>query len=228
MGYPYINGSIYTDAGDRRIRILVTMANPSIVVLENLLDEKECEALIRYANPRLKRSTTTNTTGGAEVHKDRTSNGMFFARGENELIKKIETRISKLIHWPEDHGEEIQVVQYTRNGEYKPHYDFFDLATAKVKDRGGQRVGTLIIYLSDPVEGGGTVFPKLNLEILPKRGNAVFFNYPGPVPDQLTLHGGAPVLKGEKWIATKWLRESSIPQTTESSKKMSWVGNLVD
>jgi prolyl 4-hydroxylase len=22
-----------------------------------------------------------------------------------------------------------------------------------------------------------------------------------------TLHGGAPVLEGEKWVATKWLRE---------------------
>jgi prolyl 4-hydroxylase len=25
--------------------------------------------------------------------------------------------------------------------------------------------------------------------------------------DPLTLHGGAPVLAGDKWIMTKWMRE---------------------
>jgi prolyl 4-hydroxylase len=35
----------------------------------------------------------------------------------------------------------------------------------------------------------------------------VFFSYARPHPDTRTLHGGAPVLSGEKWVATKWLRE---------------------
>ena len=37
-------------------------------------------------------------------------------------------------------------------------------------------------------------------------GNAVFFSYDLPLPQTKTLHGGAPVLAGEKWVATKWLR----------------------
>jgi len=28
--------------------------------------------------------------------------------------------------------------------------------------------------------------------------------------DPLTLHGGAPVLDGEKWIMTKWVRERAF------------------
>jgi prolyl 4-hydroxylase len=35
----------------------------------------------------------------------------------------------------------------------------------------------------------------------------VFFNYSRPHPDSRSLHGGSPVISGEKWIATKWLRE---------------------
>jgi len=35
----------------------------------------------------------------------------------------------------------------------------------------------------------------------------VFFSYEEPDPATRTLHGGAPVLAGEKWVATKWLRE---------------------
>lgn len=47
----------------------------------------------------------------------------------------------------------------------------------------------------------------MHLEVAPQRGNAVFFSYERPHPSTRTLHGGAPVIAGDKWIATKWLRE---------------------
>ena len=39
------------------------------------------------------------------------------------------------------------------------------------------------------------------------RGNAVFFSYDRAHASTRTLHGGAPVTGGEKWVATKWLRQ---------------------
>ena len=48
---------------------------------------------------------------------------------------------------------------------------------------------------------------ELGLEVAPVKGHAVFFSYDRPDPATRTLHGGAPVLAGEKWVATKWLRE---------------------
>jgi prolyl 4-hydroxylase len=39
------------------------------------------------------------------------------------------------------------------------------------------------------------------------RGNAVFFSYDRAHPSTKTLHEGAPVIEGEKWVATKWVRE---------------------
>ncbi|MDB5965471.1 MAG: 2-oxoglutarate-dependent dioxygenase, partial [Polaromonas sp.] len=57
-------------------------------------------------------------------------------------------------------------------------------------------------------DGGATVFPVLGLRVAPKRGTAVFFSYPRAHPCSLSLHGGEPVIAGEKWIATKWLREA--------------------
>jgi prolyl 4-hydroxylase len=42
------------------------------------------------------------------------------------------------------------------------------------------------------------------------RGNAVFFSYVRAHVSTKTLHGGAPVLAGEKWVATKWLREGEF------------------
>jgi prolyl 4-hydroxylase len=63
------------------------------------------------------------------------------------------------------------------------------------------------MYLNTPRRGGATVFPETRLEVAAQRGNAVFFSYDRPHPMTRTLHGGAPVLEGEKWVATKWLRE---------------------
>ena len=82
--------------------------------------------------------------------------------------------------------------------------------TATILKRGGQRVGTVVMYLNEPEKGGGTTFPSVFFEVAPKRGNAVFFSYERPHPSTKTLHGGAPVIAGEKWIATKWLREGEF------------------
>jgi len=202
---------LYLDGGDRPVAVLSTMAAPRIVVFGGLLSDEECDALIEDARPRLKRSLTVAThTGGEEVNADRTSQGMFFERGESELVRRIEARIARLIRWPLENGEGLQVLRYVPGAEYKPHYDYFDPAqpgTPTILKRGGQRVGTVVMYLSEPEKGGGTSFPDVFLEVAPKRGNAVFFSYERPHPSTRTLHGGAPVIAGEKWIATKWLRE---------------------
>jgi prolyl 4-hydroxylase len=202
---------LYLDAGDRRVCVLQAMYHPRVVVFGGLLSDQECEQLIELARPRLARSLTVQTrTGGEEINQDRTSEGMFFARGENELIARVEARIAALVNWPVENGEGVQVLRYTPGTEYKPHYDYFDPnepGTPSILRRGGQRVGTVVMYLGEPEKGGGTSFPDVHLVVAPKRGNAVFFSYERPHPSTRTLHGGTPVLAGEKWIATKWLRE---------------------
>ncbi|MDD2545703.1 MAG: 2OG-Fe(II) oxygenase [Burkholderiaceae bacterium] len=201
----------WLDAGDRRVEVLMAMGRPRIVVFSQLLSPEECEALIAGAAPRLARSLTVATqTGGEEVNDDRTSSGMFYQRGENPVVQRIEERIARLLNWPVENGEGLQVLHYHPGAEYKPHYDYFDPAepgTPTILRRGGQRVGTLVIYLNTPDKGGGTTFPDVHLEVAAQRGNAVFFSYERPHPSTQTLHGGAPVVAGEKWIATKWLRE---------------------
>lgn len=209
---PKIDDSpLYIDAGDRKVQVLQVMYDPRVVVFGDVLSDEECDALIELAKPRLARSLTVQTkTGGEEVNADRTSNGMFFQRGENPLVSRLEERIARLVNWPVENGEGMQILHYTPGTEYKPHYDYFDPkepGTPSILRRGGQRVATFIMYLGEPLKGGGTVFPDVHLEVSPKRGHAVFFSYERPHPATKTLHGGSPVIEGEKWIATKWLRE---------------------
>ena len=198
-------------AGDRHVNVLLAMQHPRVVVFGDLLSDDECNALMAAAEPRMARSETViNETGGNEINASRTSRGMFFGRAENALCQRIEQRIGALLNWPVIHGEGLQVLHYQPGAEYKPHHDYFDPAQpgmAAVLARGGQRVGTLVIYLNTPERGGGTSFPDVALEVAPIKGNAVFFSYDRAHASTRTLHGGSPVLAGEKWVATKWLRE---------------------
>lgn len=198
-------------AHDREVQVLLSMRNPHVVVFGGFMSDDECDELIAQSMSRLARSQTVdNSTGGSEVNEARTSRGMFFVRGESALIQRIEARIAALVHWPIENGEGVQVLHYLPGAEYKPHYDYFDPAqpgSATILKRGGQRIGTLVMYLNTPEQGGGTTFPDVQLEVAARKGNAVFFGYHQADPSSRTLHGGAAVLAGEKWVATKWMRQ---------------------
>jgi len=196
---------------DRDVSVLMCMRSPRLIVFGGLLSDDECERMIQHARPRLSRSETVhNPTGGSEVHEARTSDGMFFERSEFPLCDLIERRIATLVRWPLENGEGLQVLRYRPGAEYKAHHDYFDPAqpgTPTILQRGGQRVGTLVMYLNTPTKGGGTAFPDVGVDVAPIRGNAVFFSYDRPHVVTRTLHAGTPVVEGEKWVATKWLRE---------------------
>jgi prolyl 4-hydroxylase len=198
-------------AGDREVGVVMSMSNPRVIVFSGLLSDVECDEIIALAQLRLARSETVQTeTGSSEVNEARTSQGMFFTRGEHPVCARLEARIAALMNWPIENGEGLQVLRYGPGAEYKPHYDYFDpdqAGTPAILKRGGQRVASLVCYLNTPTLGGATVFPDVQLDVAPVKGNAVFFSYDRPHPVTRTLHGGAPVIEGEKWVATKWLRQ---------------------
>lgn len=198
---------------DRVISVAMRVEQPDVVLLRSVLSIAECEELIRRSQVKLKQSTTVDrSTGENKVIADRSSRGTYFMLEEDDLISDIDRRLSDLTNWPIERTEGIQILNYGLGGEYKPHFDYFppdDSGSSVHMAQGGQRIATIVMYLNDVEEGGETIFPKVHLSITPHRGDAVYFGYcdkSGHV-DPLTLHGGAPVRRGEKWIATKWLRQ---------------------
>jgi len=197
---------------DRVVDVLMTLAFPRIVVLGNVLSHAECDELIRYGEQRLQRSpVVSDADGKTQVHAHRTSRGAMLQRGESDLVQRIEARLAALTRWPVENGEGLQLLRYEAGNEYRPHFDWFDPALPGPRthlERGGQRLGTVVMYLSDVAQGGGTSFPKVGLQVQPKKGCAVFFANTDAhhAPDQNTLHAGEPVISGVKFIATKWLR----------------------
>ncbi|KAG0417829.1 hypothetical protein HPB47_005328 [Ixodes persulcatus] len=111
-------------------------------------------------------------------------------------------------------AEPYQLANYGTGGHYLPHHDYlYDVYEGSDETDGlsrfpsyGDRLATLMIYMSDVEEGGATVFPKLGVRLTPKKGDAAFWwnlKTSGAV-EKLTLHAGCPVLYGNKWIANKW------------------------
>ncbi|CAM8953760.1 unnamed protein product [Rhodiola kirilowii] len=199
---------------------------PRAFVYHNFLSEAECEHLINLAKPHMEKSTVVDSeTGKSKDSRVRTSSGTFLARGRDKIIRDIENRIADFTFIPVEHGEGLQVLHYEVGQEYKPHYDYFQ--DEFNTQNGGQRIATVLMYLTDVEEGGETVFPaakgnissvpwwdelsscgKTGLSIKPKMGDALLFwsMRPDAALDPSSLHGGCPVIRGNKWSSTKWMR----------------------
>ncbi|GMN35869.1 hypothetical protein TIFTF001_005591 [Ficus carica] len=198
---------------------------PRAFIYHNFLSKEECEYLISIAEPHMVKSTVVDSkTGKSKDSRVRTSSGMFLRRGRDKIVKDIEKRIADFTFIPVEHGEGLQVLHYEVGQKYDAHFDYF-LDEFNTKN-GGQRLATLLMYLSDVEEGGETVFPaakgnfsslpywndlsecaKQGLAVKPKRGDALLFwsMRPDATLDPSSLHGGCPVIKGNKWSSTKWM-----------------------
>jgi prolyl 4-hydroxylase len=187
--------------------------SPRIYWISDLLTSEQCDSIMKQAAPHLQRSTVLGNTTKGDLDPRRTSFGMFFpSNPTNPALKFLEQKASELTELPIVNGEGIQVLRYGVGGEYQPHYDYFlpsHPGGAQTLRRGGQRVATLIVYLNQPEAGGETIFPLAKISVTPQKGSAVlFYNVtPKGKEDPNSFHGGAPVIQGEKWIATKWIRE---------------------
>ncbi len=203
-------------ANDRQVRVALRSSSPALIVFDNFLSQDECSRLIDLARPRLTPSTITDPVSGKTVvSENRSSDGMFFRLGENALIERIELRIADLIEMPMENGEGLQVLHYRPGAESAPHFDFLTPGNAENNAsiaRSGQRVSTMVMYLNDVVDGGGTFFPEINLTVMPKKGSALYFEYCNELNqlDGKSLHAGTRVMQGEKWAMTKWMRQKKF------------------
>lgn len=189
---------------EKSIQATILHELPLIVGFEKLLDDDECEGLIALSAGQMERSKLASK----QISDYRTSSGTFL-EDLHPLVRKIEQRISKLLNISIPFFEGLQILHYKPGQKFSDHYDYFG-PTHPSSDN--NRICTLIMYLNDVGEGGETSFPRLNLSISPKKGNAVYFEYfyQNEKYNELTLHSGDPVIKGEKWIATQWVRRQKF------------------
>lgn len=217
---------------------------PRIFVLRNFLSEEECDHLVNKARPLMTKSTVVDNDTGKSIDSTvRTSTGTFFSRDEDEVITRVEKRISLVTMLPEDHGEGLQILHYQNGQKYEPHHDYFHDTYNARKENGGQRVATVLMYLSNVEEGGETVFPaaehkvsgpgwsdcaQKGMAVKPRKGDATLFYSLSAAgeKDPMSLHGSCPTVAGEKWSATKWIHVGAFGLSSEH-QKAKW-GDCID
>jgi prolyl 4-hydroxylase len=216
---PYVYEKSYLKAGnhiklfDKTVDVAFRIKEPDAALIHHFLSDEECDRLIKDATPKLKASKVVNNEGGGMAFNEgRTSEGTYFNIRENAFILNIEKRIEALVGFPILNGEGLQILHYGTGAEYRPHFDYFNEETPGGRactKKGGQRVITMIFYLNDVEEGGETTLPEIHLSVSPQRGSVFYFSYFNSLGqvDKKTLHASMPVTKGEKWVATKWIRE---------------------
>jgi prolyl 4-hydroxylase len=127
------------------------------------------------------------------------------------FIRKLQRRIDDLLGMDPALGETLQGQRYTAGQEFKHHCDYFVAKHEYWDDerkRGGQRSWTAMGYLNAVEAGGATDFPRIDLSIPPQAGVLLIWNNMAPDgrPNPRTIHAGAPVVRGVKYVLTKWYR----------------------
>ena len=224
---PGMNAGFKSAADDTMVwsgRIEQISWEPRAFVFHDFLTEEECDHLIKLGTPTLTKSSVVDSATGASVDSEvRTSSGTFLQYGQDDIVTRIEDRISHVTMLPLENGESLQILKYVDGQEYRAHTDYFHDKVNADPSHGGQRIATVLMYLSTPEEGGETVFPyakgdpvtgdewsecaKQGLAVKALKGNALFFYglKPDGTGDSKSTHGSCPTLKGEKYSATKWI-----------------------
>lgn len=178
--------------------------SPVVFWVRELFSKAECQALIEFAQPILNPSVIVDpATGQMRADPIRTSDAAMFPWiDETPFIHAVNRRIAGASGTAVEQGEPLQVLRYAPGQQYHSHSDALPHAD-------NQRIMTALVYLNDGFDGGETSFPAPGLNLRGRIGDALFFrnvNEAGQ-PDTQATHAGLPVTKGEKWLASRWIRE---------------------
>jgi prolyl 4-hydroxylase len=174
----------------------------------DFLGAQQCAALIRMIDADRRPSTLLSENPDTQF---RTSESCDMDRWSPD-VRPTDEAIADLLGIDPGHGETMQGQRYAPGQQFRAHHDYFH-ETAPYYDQvvqaGGQRTWTAMIYLNEVEEGGATWFPQAGLRVAPKRGLLLAWNnmHADGSPNLATLHEGMPVVRGTKYIVTKWFRE---------------------
>ena len=179
-----------------------------IYYCDGFLDEARCKTLIGMIDTNRRPSTLLSDKPD---YAFRTSESCDMDRWSHD-VRPVDEGIAALLGIAPKQGETMQGQRYAPGQHFRAHHDFFyedQQYWQQVKHEGGQRTWTAMIYLNNVEEGGATWFPTAGIKVAPKRGLLLIWNNMAAdgSPNQLTLHEGMPVVRGVKYVVTKWFRE---------------------
>ena len=174
----------------------------------DFLSPEECAMLMRTIDAGSRRSTLLTESNDPNF---RTSDSCDLDRWSPE-IQPLDERVADLLGIEPQFGETMQGQRYAPGQQFRAHHDYFhegERYWADMEQQGGQRTWTAMVFLNTVEQGGATWFPQAGVRFKPNAGQLVAWNNMNPdgSPNKLTLHEGMAVVRGTKYIITKWFRE---------------------
>jgi prolyl 4-hydroxylase len=178
--------------------------DPLIEMVHNLLLATECAYVRNVAAPVLRPSLVFEPgvdRGKADPIR-RSEGAAFLPHDEDLVIQALNRRLASATGTGVAQREALYVIRYLPGEEYRPHFDALPGLT-------NQRERTAICYLNSGFGGGATSLPEVGVSVRGNEGDVlIFVNIDsGGRPDPRTRHAGEVVTNGEKWIATRWVRQ---------------------
>ena len=197
--------------GDGAPRNLPALERPcstdAIGLFPGLFSPAECDYLMEVATPLLRPSVVIDSRSGAAVRDPvRTSDVAGFPLVlEDPVIHQLNRRLAAVSGTDVRQGEPLQVLRYRPGQEYKPHVDTLPFEA-------NQRVATALCTLNQGYEGGETLFLDLDFQWKGARGDTLVFTNvtKDGRPDPRMRHAGRPVISGEKFLASRWIRAQPL------------------
>lgn len=175
---------------------------PEVTLYRAAFSQAECDFLRVIAEPTYERTETVLKRGDTIRAFVRTAEGSTIHWIiEDPASHALNRRLAALTGSTVTQGEPLQILRYRPGQEYRPHLDFLD--------EPNRRVLTALIYLNDDYEGGETSFTSIGLNVKGRTGDALVFRSQGPDgnAEPLSWHAGLPVIRGTKYLASRWIRE---------------------
>ena len=199
----------------KRPEVLSSECN--ILKFRKFLTPIECSYIKAAAAPSIQPSSTVNPHTGELIKNEiRTSSSSNFDPvSRDHFVISVDERIAAATGTAVEQGEPLNVLYYRIAEEYKFHYDFLSANNEderRLLKEGGQRKYTFLISLNEGYSGGETYFPRLDVKYRGQLGDALMFQNTGVdgQPNELMLHAGMPITGGQKWVASKWIREEAF------------------
>ncbi|KAK4324754.1 hypothetical protein Pmani_004641 [Petrolisthes manimaculis] len=210
--------------------------DPSITLVYGVLGREEATQVRVKAVPHLHqpfnniKPTRRHTSTTATDHKNTNPTLKHTWMREEEAIplQKLGRRLHHLlgVAITDDNSEPYMVADYGLGGSYDPHRDTHGPLRTPPRATVGERMATVLTFLQPPAQGGLTVFPWVGAGVGGVAGAAVvWWNLlASHEHDFLTRHAACPVLRGYKWIMTKWVgyrgQWRSLPCPADPSRKV--------
>jgi prolyl 4-hydroxylase len=202
--------------GRRISDILKKPLTSEVFLIDHFLSQEECDLILEELRFAIWRPSLTYMLQQDGTRRDvlspyrvsKTAQQKWFSDELQPMVAKIERRFEEMFGLEKANLEYWQGTDYPMGGSFYYHLD-----SGYWEDHyAGDRILTLLLYLTTPVEGGGTHFRALDRTVEARTGRLLVWNnlFPNGKCNYRMIHSSVPLVEGRKTTLITWLRQKKF------------------